>query len=130
MFQPRAVAFAATRPALSQTPAATVQASTPVEPRRLRLPRQLSRQARPANLSTALGLRALRIAWSTELDRGLAFILAPSFLAVGAIAYYSLATEPDLFPLLVPTLLAASLFAASRAWPAAARVARTGARGT
>lgn len=117
MFLPRAVAFAATRPALPP-PALAGRPSAPPDAMRLPLAKQTLRLTGPALLSIALGPRALRRAWSTELDRGLAFILAPAFLAAGAIVYYSLAREPGLVPLLVPTLLAAVLFAATRSRPA------------
>ncbi|MBN9269759.1 MAG: competence protein, partial [Mesorhizobium sp.] len=34
---------------------------------------------------------------SLELDRGVAFLLVPVLLATGAIAYFSLTTEPDFY---------------------------------
>ncbi len=44
-------------------------------------------------------LRAVHFAVATELDRGVAFILAPVFLAVGALIYFSLGHEPGFLPL-------------------------------
>ena len=49
--------------------------------------------------SRAAAARAVRLAVSTELDRGIAFILAPVFLAVGALVYFSLGHEPGFLPL-------------------------------
>ena len=49
---------------------------------------------RPACPSRAAAARAVRFAVSTELDRGIAFILAPVFLAAGALIYFALGREP------------------------------------
>ncbi|MBZ9693809.1 MULTISPECIES: ComEC/Rec2 family competence protein [unclassified Mesorhizobium] len=52
-----------------------------------------------------------------ELDRGIAFLLVPVCLAVGAIAYFSLASEPDFAkPVAVVVLMAVCAFV-SRSWP-------------
>ena len=51
---------------------------------------------KPVLPSRAAIARAVRLAVSTELDRGIAFILAPVFLAVGALVYFSLGHEPGL----------------------------------
>jgi len=53
------------------------------------------------------------------MERGVSFILAPAFLTVGVILYYSLAHEPDFLALLAPALLVAGLFMSTRAWPLA-----------
>ncbi|MBZ9933889.1 DUF4131 domain-containing protein, partial [Mesorhizobium sp. BR1-1-5] len=51
-----------------------------------------------------------------ELDRGIAFLLVPVCLAVGAIAYFSLASEPDFAkPVAVVVLMAVCAFV-SRSW--------------
>lgn len=60
--------------------------------------------------------RSISAAATIELERGVAFLLAPVFLAVGVIFYFSLNTEPDLYrPLAVVALLAVCA-AASRSW--------------
>ncbi|TIS16741.1 MAG: hypothetical protein E5X11_31660, partial [Mesorhizobium sp.] len=41
--------------------------------------------------------RGVAEAASTELDRGIGFLLVPVFLAAGVILYYSLSAEPDLY---------------------------------
>ena len=56
-------------------------------------------------LSRAAAVRAVRLAVSTELDRGIAFILAPVILAIGALVYFSLGREPGLSPLLAGALV-------------------------
>jgi competence protein ComEC len=52
-----------------------------------------------------LPLAELRVetakAMATELDRGIAFLLVPVLLAVGAIVYFTLDAEPDWLPLIV-----------------------------
>lgn len=51
-----------------------------------------------------------------ELDRGIAFLLVPVCLTVGAIAYFSLASEPDFAkPVAVVVLMAVCAFV-SRSW--------------
>ncbi|MFD1986891.1 ComEC/Rec2 family competence protein [Mesorhizobium newzealandense] len=60
------------------------------------------------SLATAAGL---------ELDRGVAFLLVPVCLAIGAIGYFSLAAEPD-FPKPVAVVALTALCAlVSRSWP-------------
>ena len=52
-----------------------------------------------------------------ELDRGVAFLLVPVCLAIGAIGYFSLAAEPD-FPKPVAVVALMALCAlVSRSWP-------------
>ena len=48
--------------------------------------------------------RAIATAVSTEIDRGTGFILIPVFLALGAIAYFSLAYEPGFAALAAASL--------------------------
>lgn len=55
-------------------------------------------------------------AMATELDRGMAFLLVPVFLAVGAIVYFTLEAEPDWLP-----LLAAASALAVLSWSVRAR---------
>ncbi|TJV75747.1 MAG: DUF4131 domain-containing protein, partial [Mesorhizobium sp.] len=51
-----------------------------------------------------------------ELDRGVAFLLVPVFLACGVILYFSLAVEPD-FPQPIAVVVLTGLFAAvTRSW--------------
>ncbi|AZO54645.1 MULTISPECIES: ComEC/Rec2 family competence protein [unclassified Mesorhizobium] len=52
-----------------------------------------------------------------ELDRGIAFLLVPVCLAVGAIGYFSLATEPDFAKPVAVMVLAATCAFVSRSWP-------------
>jgi ComEC/Rec2-related protein len=67
------------------------------EPRHAKLSRSLTGKAPvPSRASAA---RAVHFAVATELDRGVAFILAPVFLAVGALIYFSLGHEPGFLPL-------------------------------
>ncbi|RUX67944.1 competence protein, partial [Mesorhizobium sp. M2A.F.Ca.ET.040.01.1.1] len=51
--------------------------------------------------------RSVAVAASTEIDRGVGFLLVPVFLAAGVIYYFSLSTEPDLYrPLAAVALMA------------------------
>jgi ComEC/Rec2-related protein len=68
--------------------------------------------------SRATAARVVASATSTELDRGIAFILAPVFLAVGALVYFSLGREPGFLPLAASTLALALCAFAARARPA------------
>lgn len=52
-----------------------------------------------------------------ELNRGIAFLLVPVCLAVGAIAYFSLASEPDFAKPVAVVVLAAVCAFVSRSWP-------------
>lgn len=52
----------------------------------------------------------------TEIDRGVAFLLVPVFLACGVIVYFSLSTEPDLYRPLAAVCLLIVCAAASRSW--------------
>ena len=71
------------------------------------LPRGFARRAAPFSSGTAGAIipsriaaaRAINAAVSTDLDRGIAFVLAPVFLAAGALVYFALAHEPGFLPL-------------------------------
>ena len=67
-----------------------------------------------AGLQTRFTVRALAAAVETELDRGVAFLLVPVFLAVGAFGYFSLAEEPSLLPIASATVAVAALAFALR----------------
>jgi ComEC/Rec2-related protein len=69
----------------------------------------------PSRAATA---RAVRLAVSAELDRGIGFILAPAILSVGALVYFSLGSEPGFLPLLAGSLVLALLAFLARARPA------------
>ncbi len=118
MFSPRVVVFAAAaRSEPSSSPAGG--RVPPVHARRISVLRQQFRRAGLGIPSrTALAV-AMRRACTTELDRGIAFILAPAFLAVGAIVYYSLSREPGFIALAVPVFATAALCLATRSRPAA-----------
>ena len=66
----------------------------------------------------AAAVRAVRSAVSTEIDRGTAFILIPVFLALGAIAYFSLGHEPGFLPLAAGAFCLTAIVAATRSRPA------------
>ncbi|MEW9808394.1 ComEC/Rec2 family competence protein [Mesorhizobium sp. ZMM04-5] len=63
-------------------------------------------------------VRAASRAVETELDRGIAFVLAPVFLAVGAIIYFALAREPALASLAAGAVVLGILALATRSRPA------------
>lgn len=75
---------------------------------------QRSRPWRSAPLRTRFTLRALADAVETELDRGVAFLLVPVFLAAGAFAYFTLADEPGLLPIASATIAVTALALALR----------------
>ncbi|TIU86426.1 MAG: ComEC family DNA internalization-related competence protein, partial [Mesorhizobium sp.] len=60
--------------------------------------------------------RGVAEAASTELDRGIGFLLVPVFLAAGVILYYSVSAEPDLYRPLAAVALMALCAAVSRPW--------------
>ena len=62
--------------------------------------------------------RALELAIATELDRGIAFLLVPVLLAVGALLYFSMVAEPGWIALAAGFVLLAACAFASRARPA------------
>lgn len=61
--------------------------------------------------------RSVASAATTELDRGIGFLLVPVFLAAGVILYFSLNSEPDLYRPLAAVALMAVCAAVSRSWP-------------
>ncbi|WP_319799910.1 hypothetical protein [Mesorhizobium sp. PAMC28654] len=63
------------------------------------------------------GFRGMVVsAANLELDRGVAFLLVPVFLALGVIGYFSLAEEPGFPKLVAVVLLTASCAVASRSY--------------
>lgn len=60
--------------------------------------------------------QSIVVAAATELDRGVAFLLVPVFLAVGVIYYFSLSTEPDLYRPMAAVALMAVCATVSRSW--------------
>ncbi|MDQ2705835.1 MAG: ComEC/Rec2 family competence protein, partial [Pseudomonadota bacterium] len=68
--------------------------------------------------SQSVVTRAAGIALSTEFDRGIAFVVAPVLLAVGALVYFALGHEPGFLPLSAGTIGLGVLAFASRARPA------------
>ncbi|PWJ89087.1 competence protein ComEC [Mesorhizobium loti] len=92
---------------------ADVGASVPVAEtgRIVRVRRQIGRISLPRlrhSVATAAGL---------ELDRGVAFLLVPVCLAIGAIGYFSLTAEPDFAKPVAVVALAALCALVSRSWP-------------
>ncbi|TPI15217.1 ComEC family competence protein [Mesorhizobium sp. B4-1-3] len=73
-----------------------------------RIRKQLGRVSLPALR------RSVAVAATTELDRGVGFLLVPVFLAAGVIYYFSLSTEPDLYRPLAAAVLMAVCAAISR----------------
>jgi len=62
--------------------------------------------------------RALGVAVATEFDRGIAFLMVPVLLAVGALLYFSMAAEPGWIALAAGIFLIGACAFASRARPA------------
>jgi ComEC/Rec2-related protein len=56
-----------------------------------------------------INARSALVAIELELDRGVAFLLLPVFLAFGALVYFALPAEPDLAPLVATFVLPAML---------------------
>lgn len=69
--------------------------------------RHLSPSGIRNNLASAAGM---------EIDRGVAFLLVPVFLACGVIFYFSLAREPDFSQPIAVVVLTALCAAGSRSW--------------
>lgn len=61
--------------------------------------------------------RSVAVAAGTELDRGVAFLLVPVFLAAGVIVYFSLASEPGFAQPIAIVLLMAGCAAVTRSRP-------------
>ncbi len=67
--------------------------------------------------SRAVAAKVFNVAVVTELDRGIAFLLAPVFLAAGALAYFALRQEPGFVPLVAGVAGLALCAFAARARP-------------
>ncbi|RUT81723.1 ComEC/Rec2 family competence protein, partial [Mesorhizobium sp. M7A.T.Ca.US.000.02.1.1] len=92
---------------------ADVAASVPVAEtgRIVRVRRQISLTSLPR-------LRhSVNTAASLELDRGVAFLLVPVCLAIGAIGYFSLTAEPDFARPVAVVILTGICALVSRSWP-------------
>ncbi|WP_137931167.1 ComEC/Rec2 family competence protein [Mesorhizobium comanense] len=85
----------------------TVSETSPL----VRLRRHLGRLSWPAIQAS------LASAATLELDRGIAFLLVPVFLASGVIFYFSLANEPGFAQPIAIAVLLAVCAAVSRSWP-------------
>lgn len=109
--EPMPVSLPAARPGLQPLPPDGV-APIPI-PATKPVIRSRSRIRRPSlpgirrSIATAAGL---------ELDRGIAFLLVPVFLALGVIFYFSLASEPDFAKPIAVVLLMALCAVVSRSW--------------
>ncbi len=64
-------------------------------------------QSLRSRITAATPSRTFSAAVATELDRGIAFLLMPVFLAVGALVYFSLGREPGFLPLAASALMLA-----------------------
>lgn len=71
------------------------------------------RLARP-NLVKRLRRAGLQVAVDTELERGAAFLLVPVFLALGALIYFNLRSEPGVLPIAAALALLFALCALLR----------------
>jgi competence protein ComEC len=71
----------------------------------------------PALPKPAATAKAASIALSLELDRGIGFLLAPVFMAAGALVYFWAGSEPGLLPIGACTLAAAALVPVVRSRP-------------
>ncbi|RVC16406.1 ComEC/Rec2 family competence protein, partial [Mesorhizobium sp. M7A.F.Ca.AU.001.01.1.1] len=60
---------------------------------------------------------SVNMAASLELDRGVAFLLVPVCLAIGAIGYFSLTAEPDFARPVAVVILTGICALVSRSWP-------------
>ncbi|MBN9217359.1 MAG: ComEC/Rec2 family competence protein [Mesorhizobium sp.] len=93
-------------PAGIDTPV-TVSKTGPV----VRLRRHLGRLS-PSGIRASLAYAA-----TLELDRGIAFLLVPVFLALGVISYFSLAAEPGFVQPIAITVFLTVCAVVSRSWP-------------
>ena len=110
--EPMPVALPETRPGLRPlSPNDTASVPVAVPGSAIRLRRLLRRSTWPAIR------RSLAVAAGTELDRGVAFLLVPVFLAAGVIIYFSLASEPGFAQPIAIVLLMACCAAVARSWP-------------
>lgn len=120
MFAPDAAPFSLPRQALPLSPSGLSPAPLPSEGERLSR-RLLPRLRLPATrrAGTVLPSReAVLFAVTTELDRGIAFILAPVFLAAGALIYFSHDREPGFLALVAGAICLGLVAFAARARPA------------
>ncbi|MEI9413616.1 ComEC/Rec2 family competence protein [Mesorhizobium sp. Cs1321R2N1] len=102
------VAAPATQPLQADSPAPT---PSPAARRIVRVRRQIGLVSLPRLRHVVAKAAEL------ELDRGIAFLLVPVCLAVGAICYFSLASEPDFAEPVAVVVLAAVCAFVSRSWP-------------
>jgi competence protein ComEC len=110
--EPMPVALPEVRPGLRPlSPDGTASVPVAVPGSAVRLRRLLRRSTWPAIR------RSLAVAAGTELDRGVAFLLVPVFLAAGVIIYFSLASEPGFAQPIAIVLLMACCAAAARSRP-------------
>ncbi|MBZ9738630.1 MULTISPECIES: ComEC/Rec2 family competence protein [unclassified Mesorhizobium] len=114
-------------PALAPSAPAAPPVSRPGEqslPEGINAPVTVSRTGAIARLRRHLG----RLSWpqiqagvasaaTLELDRGIAFLLVPVFLATGVIVYFSMAAEPGFVQPIAAVVLMALCAVASRSWP-------------
>ena len=110
--EPMPVALPEPRPGIAPVPpdvAAPVPIVAPGPVTRLR--KLIRRSSLPAIR------RSVAVAAGTELDRGIAFLLVPVFLAVGVIVYFSLASEPGFAQPIAIVALMALCAVVSRSWP-------------
>ncbi|RUW61040.1 ComEC/Rec2 family competence protein [Mesorhizobium sp. M7A.F.Ca.US.008.03.1.1] len=79
---------------------------------------RIVRVRRQIGLTSLPRLRhSVNMAASLKLDRGVAFLLVPVCLAIGAIGYFSLAAEPDFARPVAVVILTGIYALVSRSWP-------------
>ncbi|ESZ56862.1 ComEC/Rec2 family competence protein [Mesorhizobium sp. L103C131B0] len=87
-------------------------------PAQVTAPGSIARLRRRLRLPSWPALRrSLAVAANTELDRGVAFLLVPVFLAAGVIIYFSLAGEPGFAQPIAIVVLATCCALATRSRP-------------
>ncbi|WFP60880.1 ComEC/Rec2 family competence protein [Mesorhizobium sp. WSM4904] len=106
------VSVPAPRPAAEILPPGGDASLQPLQPATID---RIRRQFRRTSFSVLR--RSVAEAATTELDRGVGFLLVPVFLAAGVILYFSLNSEPDLYRPLAAVALMAVCAAVSRSWP-------------
>lgn len=110
--EPLPVSLPELRPSILPVPpdqATPIPVATPGSVTRLRkLVRRSSWPAIRRSVASAAG---------TELDRGVAFLLVPVFLAAGVTFYFSLANEPGFAQPIAVVVLMALCAVVSRSWP-------------
>lgn len=108
--EPAPVSLPELRPPVPPTLPASGDAPSSLSTTTARLRKQISRLSVPAVR------QSIATAATTELDRGIGFLLVPVFLAAGVIYYFSLSAEPDLYRPLAAVALMAVCAAVSRPW--------------